>query len=128
MSKLADFIVRQLLPYLLRVAAVAALAIGILEAVEDKTYGHLTPVMWFLLALAAFVAMACLTLYEIEAGMGDLAETMKAVVAKAADRGATSEARDERQKFCPNCGQAMPRGAKFCDQCGARIGDYVPGR
>ena len=128
MGKLTDFIVRQVLPFLLRVAAVGALAIGILEAVEDRVYGHLTPVMWFLLALAAFVAMTYLTLDEIEARLENLLETVKTPAAKAGDSGAKSEARAQRQQFCPNCGQGMPRGAKFCDQCGAHIGDYVPGR
>ena len=128
MGKLTDFIVRQVLPFLLRVAAVGALAIGILEAVEDRAYGHLTPVMWFLLALAAFVAMTYLTLDEIEARLGNLLETMKTPAAEAANPGARSEARAQRQQFCPNCGQVMPRGAKFCEQCGAHIGDYVPGR
>lgn len=29
-------------------------------------------------------------------------------------------------KFCPNCGCSLPRGAKFCEQCGAKvIEDYA---
>lgn len=120
MSRLVEFVTRQVWPFLLLVVGVGALVVGILEAVYDRTYGHLTPIMWFLLALAALVAMVCAALYRIEARLESMA------TAKKADYSAPPQARAERQKFCPNCGQQMPRNSKFCEQCGAQIGDYIP--
>ncbi len=74
MSKLMDSMTRQVLPFLLRVAAVGALVVGIVEALDGRTYGHLTPIMWFMLALAALVAMVCVMLYEVEGRLENLAE------------------------------------------------------
>lgn len=36
-------------------------------------------------------------------------------------------ASDQQQiLFCPNCGASIEPGQQFCDQCGARLADYVP--
>ena len=118
MSKLMDSVTRQVWPFLLRVIAVGALVVGIFEADYDRTYGHLTPIMWFLIALAALLAMVCAALSRIEAGSDSMA------AAKKADYSGPLQTRVEKQKFCPNCGQQMPRHAKFCEQCGAKMGDY----
>ena len=120
MSKLMDFVMRQVWPFVLRAIGGGALVVGVLEAVHGTTYVHLTPIMWFLLALAALVAMVCTALYRIETRL----ESMAAV--KKADYSIPLQARVERQIFCPNCGQQMPRNARFCEQCGANMDNYTP--
>ena len=120
MSELTDFVTREVWPLLLRAIGIGALVVGILEAVHSTTYAHLTPIMWFLLALAALVAMVCTALYRIETRLESIA------VVKKADYSGPLQARIERQMFCPNCGQQMPRNTKFCEQCGAKMDNYTP--
>ena len=120
MSELTDFVTREVWPLLLRAIGIGALVVGILEAVHDTTYAHLTPIMWFLLALAALVAMVSVALYRIETRLESIAAMKKA------DYGSSLQARIERQMFCPNCGQQMPRNTKFCEQCGAKLDNYTP--
>ena len=35
------------------------------------------------------------------------------------------EARTEKDKFCPNCGEKMSGGARFCMGCGAKLDNYA---
>jgi len=34
------------------------------------------------------------------------------------------EAKTEKDKFCPNCGEKMSGGARFCMGCGAKLENY----
>jgi ribosomal protein L40E len=55
-----------------------------------------------------------------------IGQVIGSVMAKMADQSVKSEARVERQKFCPNCGSKLPGSAKFCRECGVRMEDYTP--
>ena len=116
MNTLMKLTNRQEWHFTLRLLGVAMVIVGVVTAACKKTFAGFTPIIWFLLALCAFVGVLYMTLFRIEARLESKME----------DYVARSETRTEKEKSCPSCGCKLPRNAKFCRECGARMEDYIP--
>jgi hypothetical protein len=67
MEKLLRFTMRPAWVLFLRLSGVAMLIVGIVTAALDATFGGFAPILWFLLALAAFLGVICTELFRIVA-------------------------------------------------------------
>jgi len=70
MNMLMEFSTRPVTRMSLRLLGVAFVIVGIVSAAYDKSFAGFIPIIWFVMALCAFVGVICSTLFRIEARLG----------------------------------------------------------